>query len=241
MNKNNIIFPLNESDKIVIALEEPLTVVHCCYQAPLIIYLGEKKYTFPSESIRHMIQCLIHLLEKALQKKLYAHESITNLGHAQNEYYQNELSVAYENKEWVGMHNLLWSGKGASAWLYNDKNGAITLEITPVYAYPINDSDDEHYIPYEQWIKNYKTYARKEIPFAVAQEWLKKAKSILHTIENTMAQEKRIYENNQGADLTDTWYEILKKEYNIIDPRGIDATKVPSEFLTDAWWKKRGL
>ena len=42
-------------------------------------------------------------------------------------------------------------------------------------------------------------------------------------------------------ELSDEWYDILKKEYNIADPVVEDREKVLAEFWTDAWWKKRGL
>ncbi len=41
--------------------------------------------------------------------------------------------------------------------------------------------------------------------------------------------------------LWNEWYSILKKEYGIIDPLVDDEDKVPKEFWTDEWWKKRGL
>ncbi|MBP9791623.1 MAG: hypothetical protein KBC27_00200 [Rickettsiales bacterium] len=41
--------------------------------------------------------------------------------------------------------------------------------------------------------------------------------------------------------LVDEWYKILEEEYGILDPVVDDADKVPKEFKTDAWWKKRGL
>ncbi len=242
MNEYNIIFSLNKSDKIVIELEEPLSCVHCCYQAFLTFYCGNKKYVFPSESIRYMIQCLIPLLEKALKKELGVDKSISNLGYSENECYQNKPNLIYHGKRWIGINNLLWSGKGFSTWLYNDDNGTIILEITPVYTYPTNDPDEqEHYVPYDQWIKGYKTCFVAKIPPAVAEKWLEQAQFILHSIEATMAREKKMYENNQGKDLTTKWYEILEKEYTIVDPHGVDANKVPTEFFTDEWWKKRGL
>jgi hypothetical protein len=37
------------------------------------------------------------------------------------------------------------------------------------------------------------------------------------------------------------WIEVLKDEYGIKDPIFDDADKVPAEFETDEWWKKRGL
>ena len=42
-------------------------------------------------------------------------------------------------------------------------------------------------------------------------------------------------------ELSDEWYEILAKEYGIESPSYDDRDKVPQEFWTDEWWKKRGL
>ena len=37
------------------------------------------------------------------------------------------------------------------------------------------------------------------------------------------------------------WFDILEKEYGLERPCTGDKKKVPKEFLTDEWWKKRGL
>ncbi|UCM85512.1 MAG: hypothetical protein LF885_05965 [Rickettsia endosymbiont of Culicoides impunctatus] len=42
-------------------------------------------------------------------------------------------------------------------------------------------------------------------------------------------------------ELWDEWYDILSSEYGIEDPTENDREKVPAEFWTDEWWKKRGL
>ena len=48
-------------------------------------------------------------------------------------------------------------------------------------------------------------------------------------------------------DLGDEWDEALKTEYNLtindfVDKKGRwDESKIPEEFKTDEWWKKRGL
>ena len=42
-------------------------------------------------------------------------------------------------------------------------------------------------------------------------------------------------------DLDGTWSRVLKEEYGIIDPNVTERDKVPEEFKTDEWWKKRGL
>lgn len=39
----------------------------------------------------------------------------------------------------------------------------------------------------------------------------------------------------------DEWFDILEKEYKLERPLTRDQKKIPKEFLTDEWWKKRGL
>jgi hypothetical protein len=41
--------------------------------------------------------------------------------------------------------------------------------------------------------------------------------------------------------LEEKWGEILENEYGITDPMFDDKNKVPPDFWTDEWWKKRGL
>ena len=41
--------------------------------------------------------------------------------------------------------------------------------------------------------------------------------------------------------LSDEWFDILEEEYGIEDPTNEEKDKVPEEFKTDEWWKKRGL
>ncbi len=41
--------------------------------------------------------------------------------------------------------------------------------------------------------------------------------------------------------LRDKWLDILENEYGLEWPHSLDSKKVPKEFLTDEWWKKRGL
>lgn len=41
--------------------------------------------------------------------------------------------------------------------------------------------------------------------------------------------------------LSNEWFVVLKSEYGLSDPIFDDADKVPDEFKTDEWWRKRGL
>lgn len=47
--------------------------------------------------------------------------------------------------------------------------------------------------------------------------------------------------NKLPNSLNKEWLKILREEYNLLDPIFDDADKVPEEFKTDEWWKKRGL
>ena len=42
------------------------------------------------------------------------------------------------------------------------------------------------------------------------------------------------------CDLRDQWVKILEIEFGIIEPY-LNRDKLPQEFLSDEWWKKRGL
>jgi hypothetical protein len=43
------------------------------------------------------------------------------------------------------------------------------------------------------------------------------------------------------SSLRDQWFDILEKEYGLEGPIEEDKKQIPKEFLTDDWWKKRGL
>jgi len=45
----------------------------------------------------------------------------------------------------------------------------------------------------------------------------------------------------EPQSLRKKWLEILKEDYGLVDPLKKDQKKVPQEFLTDEWWRERGL
>lgn len=47
--------------------------------------------------------------------------------------------------------------------------------------------------------------------------------------------------NRLPSSLRDDWFDILEQEYGLEDPLYDDKSKVPKEFWTDEWWRKRGL
>jgi hypothetical protein len=82
----------------------------------------------------------------------------------------------------------LWAGKNLMSWMYNDDEGNIIFEVTPIYPYMYEDAEKEpSYVPYKEWIKDYKPLLIRKISKEVAQKWLKDANTIVEQINNNIA------------------------------------------------------
>jgi hypothetical protein len=213
MNNYEIKFVLNDNEKIVINLEEPFEVVHCCYQAPITFFFENQIYLLGDEVINYRIGIFSVLLERAIEGKLKLHKSITeDIGFLFNEYlyclYNEKLKdqtkfVYKKSKEgrsyWIGDSYNLWS----SEWIYNNKDGAIIFEVTPVYPYHFVDPTEEpNFVPYAEWIKDYKPFFIKKIPLEIAKKWLKQANDLLETIKENTARERAEQENDADEGIT---------------------------------------
>ncbi|HSC25172.1 MAG TPA: hypothetical protein VLB80_03095 [Candidatus Babeliales bacterium] len=202
MNKYNIIFTLNTTEKIIIHLEESLENVDCCYRTDITLLQENQYYLLSIDPIHYSITRFHNFLNKALYNELYLHKSLTNdIGYLCNEYYQNTTGFVTEEliggSTWVGYKYHLWEAASKDVrlvtWLYNKPDGSIIIEITPCYPYLYCEPTEEpNYISYNEWIKTYKPYLIREIPHAIAQEWLKQAEYIIQTIESNAKKWKNI-------------------------------------------------
>lgn len=125
------------------------------------MYTNGEKYILHDDDIGG-IEVFNKLLKKAITYNLGLHESITeDIGYLWNEYLQTELDqrkkrFVKKDNFWVGLNNFLWEIKGFDTWLYN-KDNKIFLEITPTYKWDYEEIEHEEYVPYREFIKNYKT------------------------------------------------------------------------------------
>lgn len=193
MNDFNIVFKINNAEDIIIELNEALENVHCCYNADTFYINNLYKTSIASDFIRYSLEILKGLLAKALKNKLKLHRSITNdIGYLYNEELQDKPGLFYKTskegrKFWVGESYSLWNSS-LDSWIYNDERGNIIFEITPKYPWNyVEPKENEHYIPYEEWIKSYKPFLIRKIPIEVARQWLDQATSVLNKIEENMA------------------------------------------------------
>src|SRR5919106_157054 len=87
MHHSEIVFNINTKEKIIIQLNEPLAVVHCCYQASIILLHNKKKTILSNVDIQDNMVAFSALLTKALNSALILHDSITkDIGYLYNDY-----------------------------------------------------------------------------------------------------------------------------------------------------------
>jgi hypothetical protein len=198
MNTNNIVFKLNEQEKIVIELEESLENIDSCYQEYMNFYRDNVILCrFSLDTIRYYLATLQILLKSALANNLQLHESITiDIGFLDNEDCQEKKNLIYDGIHWVGRKYAFiagyWNEKSwFSSWIYNDGLGNIVFELTPKYKWHFYNKKEakkyKDYVPYEEWIKNYKPLLIRVIPREIAQQWLHQAEEILKKIEENTA------------------------------------------------------
>jgi len=75
-----------------------------------------------------------------------------------------------------------------SSWFYNDKDGNIIFEISPSYPWEQTRDEeraaDSNFIPYAQWIKDYKVVVHRIIPKETLIQWNEQAKNYTHVFQH---------------------------------------------------------
>lgn len=190
-----ISFKLDLEEKISIHIdEEAFNSIGCCSISKVFFHQKNIKYKLFHDLTLFTLEKFSFFLEQALTSKLLLHESITqDIGYLWNQELQDKPGLTYQYKEgikkWVGIDNHLWSTRSKdtlklASWLYNDNNKNIIFEITPTYPWYLCEENYarnkfQSYIPYEEWIKNYKPLLIRIIPREIAQQWLNQAQEIL--------------------------------------------------------------
>lgn len=213
MSKYNIIFKLNDIEKIIIEPENPIEELDCCYEAQIIFLQDSKKNILSKDAVHNNMIILSNLLTKALSNKLQLHKSITeDIGYIYNQYSDylcNDKSKVQNNfgytklegrDIWAGNKYNLWNS-ALTSWIYNDADGSIIFELTPMY--PENffyTKKKPQKIPYQEWIKDYRPYLITKIPHNIAQQWLAQANAILNQIDENV---KRLIKEHAEKEKTD--------------------------------------
>jgi|SRR5579872_2427792 len=202
MNTSKLVFSLNKTEMIVVEFQDDIDKMHCCSEAPIFFVQGAQKYMLENWTLSFNIPILSSLLNLVLKNELQLHALITkDLGYlyAQYKFYSadrtmlEKIGFVFEQVNgqysWVGERYLVWAYDMA-VWLYNDGNGDIVLELTPVYKGNKFDFDGEtDFTQYEQFLRDYKPLFTRTLSREVAQQWLEQANSILRQMtENSERQ-----------------------------------------------------
>jgi hypothetical protein len=208
MPPHNIIFTLNDKEKLVIYLDQPLEKLPCYCQIPIIFYENNNKYLLSLDYLPSDIEALNQHLKKTINQQAYLHPSINqDIGYLYNDYLKHELakkwkkspSLFYESdknyKFWIGTNYQLWGYQYLATWMYNDINGNIIFEITPKYPDFLTEGNNPPPMPYKQWIKHYQSILIRTIPKETALKWLEQTDVILKLLQNIFCQSNDNNEN----------------------------------------------
>lgn len=190
------IFFINKEERIVIDNEMPLEQMQCSCEIPLLLITHNNVSIVSIENIHETMLIFQEQLQKVLHNDLPIHESIGNdIGYAYNEYLahiyaerKSMIDLVYRKKdgfeEWVGDDYKLWGHDVLTSWLYNNHQGAIVFEVTPICLALLDDCDNHIKINvYEEWISDYKPFIIRTIPREVAEQWLKQAQELVTMLE----------------------------------------------------------
>jgi len=201
-NLQNLTFILNDREGFLINLKQIDDVIHCCYLTNISLYIHIEKIIIGKSIIIDLVEGLKDKLILTLSNKFELHDSIDkNIGYYWNQYLHEENPNLFFNlsdnkkevKSWIGSQYLLWTtdsskkNKQYATWLYNDINGNIIFEVTPIYPEEYVDWDDlDEMQAYQEWMKTYEPFFTRIIPKDIAMQWLDQANFILKTIDNNV-------------------------------------------------------
>lgn len=187
-------FNLTNQETISFESKYTLETLLCCDE--IYVYFNADEVFLLNIDCSHELITLKDMLISALRNQLLLHNSITkDIGYLSNQEYHGDpnLELIFNAKEgqefWVGRRYNLWETPGdvtpsLATWLYNNEKGEIILEITPNYPWHFSDpTPEENFIPYEQWIKDYKPFIIRTIPQEVAKRWLAQVEHLIEVFE----------------------------------------------------------
>ena len=193
-----IIFKINDTQSLIIK--------NLCYEGghlyrwdpvDIIFKNGDEEYIISQhDHLMPVTEDIYYYLESVLKNELQLSKSIKgNLGYLRNQDSDNSNIAVFKKHKNLQKNEfpiyVMWGGNKFETWLYNQSN-EIYLEIIPLYEWNYKDPvERDGFIPYDEWIKDYKPLVLIEIDKATAQEWLDQAGQLMQEIEK--ADEKYLH------------------------------------------------
>ncbi|MBP6869623.1 hypothetical protein KBC04_01970 [Candidatus Babeliales bacterium] len=196
---NEIVFNCSMLEFIKVVSEEEFhfaKIDFFCSKVTVYFVSHNNEFIIGQESAVEIFQSFIGNLKKTINNNLQLDKSIIkNLGLMENQYWNESQFQKKEfimvnssdgsSKYWIGSRYEIWNfnGKGSQSinvWLYNDDNGNIIFEVTPLYQWSFLPDEPENpdFQTYEEFMKDYKPLITRVIPRQVAIEWLGQAMKV---------------------------------------------------------------
>lgn len=211
MNKKLLIFTLDNHEKLEILLNNKNDIIHCCYEASMALSINNENMIVSNSTITNYAERLHDKLALAINNKLRLDSSIIQgLGYYWNQWLNEDNPDLFylqdqDSKYWIGINYFLWGTSGGAVnkfatWLYNDAQGNIIFEVTPLFPGTLVDwNDPVEMQAYQEWMKKkYKPFFTRIIPKDLAMQWLGQADTILTTIRENVKILKEKYENENN-------------------------------------------
>lgn len=206
MQNNEIIFIISEQERIKIILPCVLDNIWR-YDFVEALYVKDgvcELVIYSNDEFVELLRILSVALTRALAGNCVLDELVKeDVGLMWNIYLDSFKRVgSYETiQDCMAQKNLLWETLDNASWFY-ERNGKFFFEVTPVYKwhsrYPEKE-EKKDYVPFEQFIKNYKPYVITELSVEIVREWLRQTEHLLEAIESNDA--KYLVKNEEDEKL----------------------------------------
>lgn len=189
--------------------EVPRKKLYCYDEVEFFLQTDEKKIFLCWDQIAGAVFGFYSKLKKVIENKLFLHSSITkDLGYMWQHYlaldscvpdeqstYQPDDALKFieikkeQTNFWIGEKHQVLSPiykhtKTGILWLYNDLQGNIFIEVSPHYKWHFIDPEPgDGFIPFSEFMKDYKPILKTIISKEQAQQWLKQTEDFLNIVE----------------------------------------------------------
>jgi hypothetical protein len=194
-----LLFHDSNNAKLVISMNKQEAKRMINFDFAQIDYVSDlESITLEIDEILSLMEALIKEIQPCLNGQRILHSSIKkSLGYYSSKDYKkdNRKDLIYETlsngfRRWVGVAYQLFDARAGigipSSWLYNDKDGNILLEVSPIYPWLFMKVEPgETFIKYSDWMKEYKPYVVTKIPRDSALEWLKQISKFMKKLDRS--------------------------------------------------------
>lgn len=185
MNKELLTFRLHDHAKVIIQLHHPADIIEASYEARLYFVHYNHRLLLSYFFLQSNIWELRKLLKKSLNNELYLDKIFNkNVGYYWNHTLnQKDIYKRLGDDYSILKHYKPWSSDQCT-WIYNDEQGNIIFEITPLYPHTYTYKKRRRsYNHFLKWMQTYKPIYKQIISKEIAQQWIEHATLIIAEID----------------------------------------------------------